>query len=108
MSQQSQQNSSYSPAQQTSPLALISLISGILGWLGLFGLGGIVAVITGHMAISEIAKSAGRLTGDGMAKAGLILGYLNIAITIIGICLGILLLLLGVSLPFFFLPFANQ
>jgi hypothetical protein len=43
-----------------------------------------------------------------MAKAGLILGYLNIALTLIGLCLGILLLVFGISLPLCFIPFANQ
>lgn len=108
MSQQPQQYGSYPPPQQSSSLAVISLISGILGWLGLFGLGGIVAVITGHMAMNEINKNMGRLTGEGMAKAGLILGYLNIGLTVLGLCLGIALTLLGISLPFCFIPFANQ
>ncbi len=95
--------------QQSSTLAIISLIAGILGWLGLFGLGGLVAVITGHLAMSEINKSFGRITGSGQAKAGLILGYLNIALTLVGICLGIILPLLGITiLPFCAMPFANQ
>ena len=103
---------SYPPPQppaESSTLAVISLISGILGWLGLFGLGGLVAVITGHIAMSNIKASYGRITGGGMAKAGLILGYANIAITLIGICIGIILPLLGITvLPFCMLPFANQ
>ena len=112
MSQQPPQYGNYPPPpppQQSSTLALVSLISGILGWIGLFGLGGLIAVITGHLALSEINKSYGRLTGAGLAKAGLILGYLNIALTLVGICLGIILPLLGFTiLPFCTLPFINQ
>lgn len=112
MSQQPQQYGNYPPSvppQQSSTLAIVSLIAGILGWVGLFGLGGLVAVITGHMAMSEINKSHGLLSGSGLAKAGLILGYLNIALTIMGICLAIILPLLGITLlPICSLPFINQ
>lgn len=92
---------------QNSTYAIISLISGILAWLGLFGLGGIVAIIFGHMAKNEIRNSAGRIGGDGMASAGLILGYANVAITLIGICLFILVLFGAISTPFLCLPFLN-
>lgn len=78
---------------ETSSEAIISLISGILGWLGLFGLGGIVAVIFGHIARRKIRNSEGRLTGDGLATAGLVLGYANIAITLLGICLILIVIL---------------
>ena len=46
-----------------------------MAWLGLFGLGGILAVIFGHVAKNEIKKSGGQISGDGLATAGLILGY---------------------------------
>lgn len=110
MSQQTQQPDGNYPYQpDTSTLAVLSLISGILAWLGLFGLGGLVAVITGHMAVSEINKSMGRLTGSGMAKAGLILGYVNIALAFLGICLIILVIVLGLSLtPVIAYPFLNH
>ena len=39
----------------------------------------IAAIILGHIALSEIKKSAGRLAGHGMAMAGLILGYIGVA-----------------------------
>jgi len=34
----------------------------------------VAAIILGHLALSEIKKSAGRLKGQGLATAGLILG----------------------------------
>jgi uncharacterized membrane protein YbaN (DUF454 family) len=37
----------------------------------------------------------------------MILGWVNIGLSVIGICLGILALLSIVSLPFCFIPFAN-
>jgi hypothetical protein len=39
----------------------------------------IVAVVFGHVSLSQIKESAGRLGGQGLAIAGLVLGYLGIA-----------------------------
>jgi hypothetical protein len=73
------------PVPSTSPLAIASLVSGILGWTLLPVLGSIVAVVTGHMARAEIRRAGGRLGGDGLAVAGLVLGWLSIATVIVGI-----------------------
>lgn len=59
---------------QTSNFAIASLICGLLGWTILPLLGSIAAVITGHMARKEIRFHPG-MEGDGLAVAGLILGY---------------------------------
>lgn len=83
---------------QTNTLAIISLISGILGWSLLPTLGSIVAIITGHLAKNEIKQNPGRFSGDGMATVGLILGYANIAIVVITICLVLFILpVLGIG-----------
>lgn len=88
------------PAKPTSNMALASLILGILGWTILPTLGSIGAIITGHMAKSEIRRSMGALGGDGMATAGLVLGYANIAIALC-ICLAVVgMLALGLTVPF--------
>jgi type II secretory pathway pseudopilin PulG len=61
------------PPGKTSGKALASLITGIFGLL-LFPIA-VVAIILGHISRSEIRQSNGRLTGDGMATAGLVMGY---------------------------------
>jgi hypothetical protein len=85
-----------------STMAIISLIGGIAGWTVLPFLGAIVGIITGHMAKSEIKKSGGMVTGNGMATAGLILGYLSIAFGVCLFCVLVILPLLGIglSIPF--------
>lgn len=91
-------NYSQAPGQeiiQTSTLAIVSLVTGILSWFLLPIIGAVIAVITGHMARNEIRRSNGMLAGDGMAVAGLILGYLHLALVLIGICVVGLLILLG-------------
>ncbi len=86
------------PVPPTNTLALVSLISGIAGWTIVPFLGGIIAVITGHLAKNEIQRSPGTATGQGLATAGLILGYISIALGICFLCLALLgPLLFGVT-----------
>lgn len=70
-----------------SNMAIISLVAGILSWVALPLIGALVAVICGHIARKEIRESGGRLAGQGLALAGLILGYANLAFMVLGICL---------------------
>lgn len=62
------------PEAQTDGKAIASLVCGILNVFPLF----IVAIVLGHISLSEIRKSAGRLKGEGLAIAGLVLGYLGV------------------------------
>lgn len=57
----------------TSGKALASMISGIFGLIFFFP--AIAAIILGHISRSEIRESNGRLKGNGMATAGLVMGY---------------------------------
>lgn len=59
----------------TNTLAIVSLILGItwLGWIG-----SILAIIFGHVSLSQIKKSG--QSGKGMAIAGLVLGYIGVLI----------------------------
>ena len=95
-------------ASETSTLAIVSLISGILSWFLFPLIGAIIAIITGHMARREIRDSQGGLTGDGMAIAGLVLGYIQLVLSLIGCCVLIVLLALGITTPFLCIPFLNE
>jgi len=75
------------PVKTTSTLAIISLVAGILGWTLLPLLGSVGAIITGHMARSEIRRSAGAIDGNGLAIAGLVLGWGSVIVTILGVLL---------------------
>ena len=90
------------PALPTSNLALASLILGILGWTLLPFLGAVGAIITGHMGKNEIKNSQGTLGGNGMATAGLVLGYVNIAIGLCVLCFFVILPMMGLlAIPFY-------
>ncbi|HSI26906.1 MAG TPA: DUF4190 domain-containing protein [Aeromicrobium sp.] len=71
--------------------AVWALILGILGFLCCGVFAAVPALILGSQAKREIAASAGRQTGAGMAQAGFVLG-------IIGTILGVLGLILLVGL----------
>lgn len=45
----------------------------------------IPAIILGRNARKEIAASGGHLAGDGMARAGIIMGWINIALSVLSI-----------------------
>jgi hypothetical protein len=69
---------------RTSGTAVASLVFGILSWCLLPFIGAILAVILGHSARSEIRRaSPGTVEGDGMALAGLILGWAHLALFIL-------------------------
>jgi hypothetical protein len=64
--------------------AIASLILGIASIaLCLSVFAGIPAIILGHISYSKIKKSMGRLKGEGMALAGLILGYISLPMVLI-------------------------
>jgi hypothetical protein len=70
-----------SPARATSTTAIISLVFGIVCWIAIPFIGALVAIICGHVARGEIRRAApGSIEGEGMAIAGMILGYAHLAL----------------------------
>lgn len=66
--------------------ALIFFVSGLLFVLPpvvvVIPIGALLGVIFGHIALIDIERSQGRLVGRGMALAGLITGYIILAISL--------------------------
>jgi len=79
----------YALQQKTNVLAIISLIAAFVMPLA--------AIITGHIALSQIRRTGEQ--GEGLAKAGLILGYVFVA-------LGVLLVIAYII--FFVVLFSTQ
>ena len=63
------------------PLAVVSLVLGVLLCLGCVT--GVPAVVCGHIALGQIRRAGGALTGRGLAIGGLVTGYASIALTIV-------------------------
>ncbi|WP_223628624.1 DUF4190 domain-containing protein [Microbacterium sp. EST19A] len=91
----------------TSGLAVTSLVCGIAGivlfWAVIPMLASIVAVITGHMALGQTKRNPA-LGGRGMAFAGLITGYVVVALLAFTIVSGVIgaLFFGAFTLPFLF------
>ena len=61
-------------------------------------IGAIVAIITGNKAKREIQESGGAIGGETLAKIGVILGYVNVGLFVLGVCISVGLMLLGPGL----------
>ena len=76
------------PVRTTNTLAILSLVFGIVCWIAIPFIGAIVAVVCGHAARNEIRRSPpGAYDGEGLAVAGLILGYTHLALFALAIML---------------------
>lgn len=84
------------PQTKTSALAIWSLVLGILSLTCFSILSAIPGVICGHKALSKIKRSGGTLTGQGLAIAGLVTGYLGILWAVIFIPM-----MLAIAIPNF-------
>jgi hypothetical protein len=69
----------------TDGLAIASLITALVGVP-------IAPIILGHMARARIRESGGLKSGDGLAIAGLVIGYIQLVVLV-----GLLILLLAAS-----------
>ena len=78
------------PARGTNTASVVSLACGIGAWVALPVVLAIAAIVAGHMARGQIRREP--QDGDGMALAGLILGYANLVFA----------LLLAIALVLFF------
>ena len=86
MNSQDYQPNYGSPILPTSTLAIVSMISGILVFTAFPLLGSIVAVWTGYEARKETRAEPPRAAGDGMATAGIVMGWIGIGLAVVGIC----------------------
>lgn len=82
----------------SSTLAIVSLVSAILGFSFAPVIGTIVALITGYMARNETRSIPPRASGDGLATAGIIMGWIQVGLIVIGICCTIAYFVLIVGL----------
>ena len=73
---------------RTSGTAVASLVFGVLTWVMLPLIGAVLAVVLGHVARGEIRHAPpGSVQGDGMALAGLVLGYVHLALAMLFVVL---------------------
>lgn len=68
-------------------MAIASLVLGIL-WI--YWLGSILALVFGYLAKSEIRRSPQKMEGNGLATAGIVLGWVGVGTLVLLICLVII------------------
>lgn len=75
---------------KTNGLAVASLIAGIAGILFcVLFVPSVLAVVFGHVSLSQIKRSGGHEQGQGMAVTGLVLGYLGVAAAVAAIIVAV-------------------
>jgi hypothetical protein len=84
---ESNPQTNYGTQLPTSTLAIISMVAGITGFTIFPAIGTIVALITGYAARKETRAVPPQAGGDGLATAGIIMGWVQVGLTVIGICL---------------------
>jgi len=70
----------------SSTLAIVSLVAGILGFTAMPVIGSIVAIWAGYAARNETRSVPPKASGDGMATAGIVMGWIQIGLAVIGLC----------------------
>ncbi len=83
----------YTGPKETSGKATASLICGIVAYVILPFLAAIPAIVLGHLALSDIKKKAGQLTGSGLAIAGMVMGYAQL------VFLPVILIIAAIAIP---------
>jgi hypothetical protein len=85
---QYQQPPGYVVVQQktTNGMAIASMVLGIL-WL--YWIGSVLALIFGYAAKKQIAESRGTQGGEGMATAGIVLGWIGVGIVSLLVFIGV-------------------
>ena len=84
------------PTRPNNTMAIVSLISGIAGLFFIPLIGSIVAVVTGHIARKQIAQTGEE--GAGLATAGVVTGWVGIAVWGLLIVAWIGLMVIGLSI----------
>ena len=74
MSEGNSHMSNAAAGAKTNVLAIVSLVTSILGI-------SLVGIITGHIALNQIKKTGE--AGNGLAIAGLVIGYSSIALFVL-------------------------
>lgn len=70
------------PTQKTNTLAIVSLIASLVGIFILPFVGSVAGIITGHISLSQIKRTGEG--GRGLGLAGTIVGWVGLALSILG------------------------
>jgi len=80
----------------TSGMAIASLVLGVSGLTVVPLIGSILALILGYMARNDIRQRPGEVSGEGLATAGIIMGWIAVGLTILAILAGVGFMICGI------------
>jgi hypothetical protein len=83
------------PRRPVNGMAIASLVLGVTSILMCWCATGIPAIITGHMAMAQIRRTGE--DGQGLAIAGLVLGYVTTVIALLGVVFYLLFFVLVIG-----------
>ena len=70
----------------TNGMAVASLILGIAGLTVVPTIGSVLALILGYMAKRDIRQRPAETTGEGLATAGIVMGWIGVVLTVLVVC----------------------
>jgi len=70
----------------TNGMAVASLILGIAGLTVVPTIGSVLALILGYMAKRDIRQRPTETTGEGLATAGVVMGWIGVVLTVLVVC----------------------
>ena len=88
---------------RTSVTAIFSLACSLSFFIGIPIVGSVAGIILGRNAKKEIMQSEGQLAGEGIASAGVTIGWFGLFVWLMGLLCGALAAvtgLLGTMMPF--------
>jgi hypothetical protein len=81
---------------ETSVMAVGSVVAGILGLSLLPTIGSVIALGLGYAARSDV-RSKEAVKGERFATVGIVLGWIGVGVAIVGVCLALWAILLGLA-----------
>lgn len=81
----------YQRQAPTEGMAIASLVAGIVGFFICPIIGAPLAVIFGYIAKRNIKDSGGTLSGETFATAGIILGFIQLGLILVGLVIWIII-----------------
>lgn len=86
------------PAPRLGTWSLVSMIMGAISIVSFQGILAILAIIFGFIGLNEVKKSAGQVEGHGLAIAGLVMGFISLAIGLVIVAIYIIYFIVLLSM----------
>lgn len=87
------------PSPQTSGTAIVSLLASISAFFLFPIIGSIVGIIAGNSAKNDIRNRPYQVSGEGLAQAGIVIGWIGLGIDLLACCAIVAMMAMGMAVP---------